>query len=95
MEREKYLWDRSAKKFRRVPQAFYYVGVEGKVVRSFPIFRAQSGSQVVARLRPKNAFLILVWDKKSNRYLVRSESGLVGWAKPETLNSKASLPSAG
>jgi len=95
MEREKYVWDRSAQKFREVPQAFYYVGVEGRVVKSFPIFRALSGSQVVAQLRPKSAFLILVWDRKSNRYLVRSESGLVGWARPEALESKTSLPSAG
>lgn len=90
-KKDKYLIDRTTRMLKAIPQAFYYVGVEAGVLEMFPIYRAMDTSDVVAHLRPGSTCLILVYDPRG-WYLIKSESGLVGWTKDL---GKLRLPIAG
>lgn len=79
-KKDKYRIDRTTRMLKAVPQAFYYVGVEAGVLEMFPIYRGMDPSDIVANLRPGSTCIILVYDPRG-WYLIKSESGLVGWAK--------------
>lgn len=79
-KKDKYLIDRGTRMLKAVPQAFYYVGVEAGVLEMFSIYRGMHTSDIVANLRPGSTCVILVYDPRG-WYLIKSESGLVGWAK--------------
>ena len=98
-KREKYRLDRKSHSLVRVPQEFYHVGLETTVMKSFPIYRTREGGAVVGRLRQDSRCLILVCDSSRGRfsdwwYLIKSTTGLVGWARYRDFWGKLALPLA-
>lgn len=86
IKREKYVLNKNSRLLDRVPQELYYVGVEATVKKSFPIYRSRNGLQSIANLREGSKILIFACDPQDTNYLnhwylVKSESGLLGWAK--------------
>lgn len=92
--RRKYQLDSKKRQLNCVPQEFYYVGVEATVRRSFPILqRRDDRSAVVAKLKPNSKVMILLCDPSPKAYgddwyLIKSESGLVGWTKEKGFTEK-------
>jgi hypothetical protein len=94
-KREKYVLDKTTRTLHRVPQELYHVGVEATVRESFPIFHSRKHSDIVSRVRPGSKVLLLACDPspecKTSKgevddyycdwYLVRSVTGLTGWAR--------------
>jgi len=82
--REKYTYDSQAGTFTHVPQELYWVDKPFKVASSFPLHRGREGQDVVANVRPGSTLtLVAFWAgaPDSDWYLLRSESGLLGWAR--------------
>lgn len=84
-KRDKYVLDNKTRTLQLVPQELYYVGIEAAVKESFPIYKTRTGSEIVANLKPDSKIFILVCDPSpadydSHWYLIKSETGLVGWA---------------
>jgi hypothetical protein len=86
----KYQLDKKTHTFKFVPQEFYYISapdeqghdkpVYGTVRKSIPIYETRTKKAVVANLRVGSKVLFLLCDHTANNwYLVKSESGLVGW----------------
>ncbi len=84
----KYVLNRNSRTLRLVPQAFYYVGINVKVGKSFPLYKKTRirRSEIVANLRANSEITILVCDcpvqnkgYNSEWYLIKSVTGLVGW----------------
>lgn len=82
--REKYTYDSQAGTFTHVPQQLYWVNKSYKVARSFPLYRGREGQEVVATVRQGSTLtFVAFWAgaQDSDWYLLRSESGLLGWAR--------------
>ena len=79
---DKYVLDQKTRTLKRVPQEFYYVGLETTVGASIPIYETRKSSAVVANLQPKSKALILLYSQ-DGYYLIKSVTGLVGWVKDE------------
>lgn len=91
--KEKFVLDDTTKKLKAVPQQFYFVGVEAKVKKSFPIFRTRTSKEVVANLMEGSTVLFVASDLSSGEYgdewyLIRSKTGLLGWAKIAAIQEK-------
>ncbi|QRN93327.1 hypothetical protein JRI60_29510 [Archangium violaceum] len=99
--REKYTLDRKAWKLNLVPQELYYVGAEASVKQSFPIVRSRTDSAPVANLAQGSKIQVLAAPPigpkdKEPWYLVKSSTGLLGWARQRDLSDKTDgLPWAG
>lgn len=103
--KRKYQLDRATQRFREVPQEIYYVGVEGKVKETFPVYERRNTPAVVANTRAGSTMLVVACDPSPrcpgdtndacHWYLIKTESGLLGWVRLETLRDKADLPWAG
>jgi len=92
-KRDKYVLNNKTRKLDFIPQEFYYVGVEAKVKESFPIYRKRESSEIVANLKPDSKILIILCDAspkdcESHYYLIKSETGLIGWAKLKSFQYK-------
>jgi hypothetical protein len=100
---EKYTYDGAARALRHVPQELHYVGVSGTVGKSFPIYRTRGGRDVVANLKEGSHAQILACevrdcgddDDSCLWYLIRSESGLLGWKQGIDTDDFTDLPWAG
>ncbi|MDO5036418.1 MAG: hypothetical protein Q4D93_05610 [Porphyromonas sp.] len=76
---------------REIPQPYYYVGVQGELLKPIKLYSQKEGGEVVATLPKGYAVEVLLADPRSvaededsttyNRYLVRSNFGLVGWMR--------------
>ena len=90
----KYVFEQKAKKLYEVPQEFYAVGVEATVKESFPIYKTREYKEVIAYLKPETKMTLLVCDPSpethnaSWSYLLKSSSGLIGWAKENQFSQK-------
>jgi hypothetical protein len=98
-QRDKYVLNDKTRTLSIVPQELYYVGVEAEVRTSFPIYKTRTGPDIVANLKPGSKCLILVCDTSpaqytANWYLIKSTTGLVGWARPKALYDNLTLPLA-
>jgi len=94
-KREKYLLEKTTRTLHRVPQELYHVGAEATVRESFPIYHSRNHSGIVARVRPGSRVLLLACDPSPecktpkgevddyfcDWYLIRSVTGLTGWAR--------------
>ena len=89
-------------------QEFYSVNVEGTVTKSFPVYQTRSTKVLLANTRKGSKFQVILWDPASRKvvndeenlndqwYLIRTESGFVGWVRGESLQYENSeLPWAG
>ena len=74
---DKYILNHKSSRLELVPQPFNYVGVEGTVLRSLPIYATQAKKTVVAHLQPKSTVMILL--NHGDWYLIKSATGLTGW----------------
>jgi hypothetical protein len=97
---EKYVLDAKARRLRRVPQELYAVGVEAKVRTSFPLMHSRGSREVVAHVAPDTEVRIVAAEGearsgKERWYLVRTSTGLMGWARRATLDAHTVLPLAG
>jgi hypothetical protein len=97
---EKYVLDARARQLRRVPQELYAVGVDAQVRTSFPLLRSRTSREVVANVAPDTQVRIVAaeGEARSERerwYLVQTSTGLMGWARVETLRAHTVLPLAG
>ena len=95
--RDKYVLDRAHWRLERVRQPYYYVGQEARVVQSFPLAFDRTGAQVVAQLAPDSTIRVLAADTSIPGqfpwFLVKSSTGLLGWAEGQTLvRSTQGLP---
>jgi hypothetical protein len=99
--REKYVLDPKSRKLKVVPQELYYVGVEAEAKGAFPLYKTRAGSQVVASVAPGSKCTILLSERRGKEdspgpwYLIRSATGIVGWARERTLMENMQLPLAG
>lgn len=92
-KREKYVLNKKKRILERVPQELYYVGVEATVVKTFPIYKSRDSSQIIANLKEGSKILIIACspegsDDMKHWYLIKSESGLLGYAKLESFFDK-------
>lgn len=97
--REKYILNTQTRKLEKIPQELYYVGVEGTVGKSFTIYRTKELKEPIAKLRTGSKVLILACyigkEEAKNIYLIKSESGLLGWAaEDKILENLKDLPLA-
>lgn len=65
-----------------VVQPFYYVGLQSKTLKPVTLTSEMDGGAEVAAL-PAGASIEILLNKDDNRYLVRTEDGLVGWFTEE------------
>jgi len=97
-QKEKYVLDKKERMLKPVPQEFYYVGVESEVKATFPLYRTKNGPEVVANLKPQSKCLVLLFDASSSLpnewYLIKSSTGIVGWARYDSIFDKLVLPLA-
>lgn len=95
LKKDKYVVEKDTRKLKKVPQEFYYVGVVGKVKESFPIYFSRQSNAVVANLQPGSEATILLSDGKEGPkewYLIKSVTGLIGWARMDALKHLDGLP---
>jgi hypothetical protein len=99
-KRDKYVLDRPAWKIRAVRQPLYAVGAECKVKQSFAIVQGRGDKTPVATLAQDSRIQVLAADTSGRPgeelYLVKSSTGLLGWASRADLEGKTEgLPFAG
>jgi len=106
-KKEKYVLNQKARTLQLIPQDLYYVGIETTVRQSFPICRTREDSTVVVDLEPKSKVIVLLCDpspthcKEEMRdviddyycdwYFIKSETGIVGWARLKLFWDKLGL----
>lgn len=89
---EKYTLQDTSRVLKIIPQEFYYVGVEGTVIESFPIWRIRKEKEILSYLKPKEKIILILCaceekpDEPSGSlyndwYLIKSENGILGWVK--------------
>ena len=88
--KKKYVLNRSTRSLQLTPQEFYYVGVQATVEQSFPLYRQRQNTAIVANLMPQSKIDILLCDcsEMNNWYLIKSTTGLVGWARLDSFREK-------
>ena len=97
--REKHVLDKSTGRLKHLPQELYWVNAEGTVKSSFPLRRSRADATVIANTAPGSKIVVVAYAPGAKRgddwYLVRTESGLLGWTRLEALEKSAELPWAG
>ena len=99
-QKDKYLLNETTMKLSQVEQPYYYVGVEAPVEASIPLYAMKGGTTIVANLKPKSKVIVLLYDpapddrkqKDNDWYLIKTESGLVGWAREDKFREALTLP---
>ncbi|XXF75675.1 hypothetical protein P2318_21750 [Myxococcaceae bacterium GXIMD 01537] len=100
-QRDKYVLDAKAGKLTMVPQELYAVGHEATVKDSFPLARGRTDKAPLAQLAKGSRITILAATPvgpgtPERLYLVKSSTGLLGWATPDDLGKHTEgLPWAG
>ena len=89
---DKYVLNDITRTLKFIPQFAYYVGIKAKVVNSFSIFRNKDLKEPVALLNKDSEIELLLCDNvgpdwKNYLYLIKSISGLTGWAKWEDIQN--------
>jgi hypothetical protein len=75
-----------------VPQPLHYVGMKCKVKTGFPIYASQNSKSIIANLRTGSQIFVVLADisgmeNGNTRYMIRSESNLLGWAKDDFIQN--------
>jgi hypothetical protein len=98
--RDKLVIDKTTRKPQIINQFAYYVGVKAKVKNGFAIYQETALIHKVAVLSENTGIELLLCDKTSKdyftfKYLIKSESGLIGWANLKSiLDNTEGLPTA-
>lgn len=84
-KRNKYKLDNTIRKLQLVEQEAYYVGLKTEVKKGFKIYKQKDLLEEVALLKDNSTIEFLICDLKGRdyldyRYLIKSSSGLIGWA---------------
>jgi hypothetical protein len=99
--RDKFALDAKKTKVSEVPQELYYVGVEATVKQLLPLTAGRADKALVATLAQNSRIQVLAavplkGGKSDYLYLVKSATGLLGWATSRDLVEKTEgLPMAG
>ncbi|WNG40098.1 hypothetical protein F0U61_45260 [Archangium violaceum] len=99
--REKYVLDPKTQKLTQVRQELLYVGIEGTVRgKRFPLQRTRTDTTPVANVAPGSKVLVVAAatpdkDGLVEWYLLKTSTGLLGWARIQTLVDEVELPFAG
>ncbi len=97
--RDKYVLDYSERKLKHVDQFAYFVGKQIKIEKGFKIYREKELVNEVAMLEDNSEIELILCDKVNreffeHRYLIKSQSGLLGWANFKSINENSILPMA-
>lgn len=98
--RDKFAVDAKKARVSEVPQELYYVGAEATVKKSFPLTASRTDKAPVATLAQGSRIQVLaaapLKGGKGYLYLVKSATGLLGWATDNDLSGNTEgLPFAG
>ena len=98
--KDRYRLNAKTHRLEETPQELYYVGVSAPVQSSFPLCAVRTAvgkkdAAVIANLRAKSTAHILCYHPTDKCYLVKSESGIMGWAKESTLSENMELSNFG
>jgi hypothetical protein len=108
--KRKFVLNGKTRKIEEVRQPMYYIGRTSKADSSFPIYMSPTDPSVVANVEPKSQVLIVAVAfqpvKKTLKsdedetlgqdwYLVKTRSGLMGWARHEDAVRYLAIPQAG
>jgi hypothetical protein len=96
--RDKYVLDYSERKLKHIEQFAYYVGKKFKIEKGFKIYKEKELINDIAFLEDNSEIELILCDKTDReyfeyRYLIKSQSGLLGWANFKSIyeNSKISM----
>ena len=99
---EKYQFDPSSRSFTEIPQYAYFVGIKVNVIKPFVIYSDEALKQKTALLSKDSKIeIILVRYNDSgcgfqgSLFLIKSQTGLIGWAKEDGITEYLKLPNAG
>ena len=97
--RDKYKLDDTTRKLVRIEQPAYYLGIKTKIKTGFKIYLDKDLKSEVALLADNSEIEILLCDMKDKDYfnylyLIKSSSGLIGWADFRSFKDKIDLPMA-
>jgi len=103
---DKYVLNKETRTLRLIPQELYYVGIETSVIEGFPIYRAKGDSTIITNLKPQSKVMVVLYDPPSQHckekphndecfsdwYVIKSEEGIIGWARFASFRNKLYLP---
>jgi hypothetical protein len=100
-DREKYVLNKQNHELDSIPQDLYYVTQKKVVLESFQLHRSITDETVIATVRPGSVVEILACDEQRDSpermyidvfwYLIKTESGLCGWAQEDSFSQELSL----
>ncbi|MFP2929778.1 hypothetical protein ACLESO_32215 [Pyxidicoccus sp. 3LG] len=96
--RDKFALDAKKAKLSEVPQDLYAVGVEATVKTSFPLARTRTEKTPVANLAQGSKIQVLAAGRTGGSnwmYLVKSSTGLLGWATAKDIAENTDVQFAG
>lgn len=98
---DKYVLDKKTRTLVLVPQEMYYIGLQRKVLQSFPVYYSRQSKSVVANVEKNSTITILAYvpnapdpkdpgkvDVMGEWFLIKTQSGLLGWAQLETISQR-------
>ena len=101
---KKYVLNKETRTLDFIPQEFYFVRNycpsekpdKSKVKKSFPIFFSRTDDTIVANIKEGSMVSILIGDTTAEKwedawYLIKSETGILGWAQEGTFWKKVEL----
>ena len=94
-QRDKYLLNPKTRELDHIPQYAYYVGVKITVKESFTIYSDKDLVNKVALLSKGSEIELILCDNRNKNYqdsiyLIRSKSGLIGWARFKEIYANSS-----
>jgi hypothetical protein len=96
-KKDKYVLNQQTRTLDLVPQEFYHVGIEAIVREVFSVCRTREDPTIVADLDPQSKVIVLLCDPSPTHckdvecrgfedfycdwYCIKSEEGIIGWAR--------------
>lgn len=102
--KQKYVLNKEKRILEYIPQELYFVGQEVTVTKGFRIYKSIMDTTIIFNFEPKEKTVILLYtpsvkfndpnrkvdDFYSDWYLLKSETGIVGWARLKSFKDKLS-----
>jgi hypothetical protein len=96
--RDKFALDAKKAKLAEVPQDLYAVGVEATVKKTFPLARTRTEKTAIANLAQGSKIQVIAAARTGGNawmYLVKSSTGLMGWATAKDIAENTDVQFAG